>query len=114
MNAAARAIFGLRQDAVDGWLLLEAIRQKALFDLVEQSRTLARGESSRREIELGPPVGRTLEASAVAVAFAPEGRGTLLVLHDVTELRRLERVSTMPPSDLSATAAKSKHGHLKR
>jgi two-component system, OmpR family, phosphate regulon sensor histidine kinase PhoR len=48
----------------------------------------------RREIELGPPVERILDAHASSMALAPSGQGTLLVLHDVTELRRLERVRT--------------------
>jgi len=95
MNPAARAIFGIaggRQPPVEGRPLLEIVRQKALFDLVE--RCGAEGPHGQRqgEVELGPPLGRVLLAHAVGVTFARQGPGIVLVLHDVTELRRLERV----------------------
>jgi two-component system phosphate regulon sensor histidine kinase PhoR len=95
MNPGARAIFDLREGAagrVDGRPLLEVVRQKALLDLVEACRAGAPPEGSRREVELGPPVNRILRAHAVPVPFARQGTGVVLVLHDVTELRRLERV----------------------
>jgi two-component system phosphate regulon sensor histidine kinase PhoR len=93
MNHAARWIFDLGRVQVEGRPLPAIIRHKALLDLVggPQAATDAAG---RREIELGPPVDRILDAHASAMALAPSGRGTLLVLHDVTELRRLERVRT--------------------
>jgi two-component system, OmpR family, phosphate regulon sensor histidine kinase PhoR len=93
MNHAARLIFDLRGEPVEGRPFLEVMRHKALLDLVESCQS-AKLEGNRREVELGPPVGRTLEAHASAVAVDPSGHGVLLVLHDVTELRRLERVRT--------------------
>src|SRR5262249_35337410 len=95
MNPGARAIFDLRDGTagrVAGRPLLEVVRQKALFDLVEACRDAAPREGGRREVELGPPVNRILRAHAVPVPFARQGTGVVLVLHDVTELRRLERV----------------------
>jgi two-component system, OmpR family, phosphate regulon sensor histidine kinase PhoR len=94
MNPGARAIFDLPDGAADrvaGRSLLETVRQKPLFDLVEACRAGAPPEGYRREVELGPPVNRILAAHAVPVSFA-QGTGVVLVLHDVTELRRLERV----------------------
>jgi two-component system, OmpR family, phosphate regulon sensor histidine kinase PhoR len=93
MNHAARSIFDLGGEAVEGRPLLEVMRHKALLDLVESCHS-ATLQGNRREVELGPPVGRTLEAHASTVAIDPAGHGVLLVLHDVTELRRLERVRT--------------------
>ncbi len=96
MNPGARAILGLGEGAaaspVEGRPLLEAVRQKALFDLVEACRGGAGADACQGEIELGPPVGRLVRAHAVAVPLARQRVGTLLVLHDVTDLRRLERV----------------------
>jgi two-component system phosphate regulon sensor histidine kinase PhoR len=94
MNPASRAIFALGREPLEGRPLLEVVRQKELLDLAAAVQDQSAGERVRRELDLGPPVSRTLDAQAVAVAFAPQGRGTLLVLHDVTEVRRLERVKT--------------------
>ena len=94
MNHAARWIFDLGREQVEGRPLLAIIRHKAVLDLVVGGPEAATDAARRREIELGPPVDRILDAHASAMALAPSGRGTLLVLHDVTELRRLERVRT--------------------
>jgi two-component system, OmpR family, phosphate regulon sensor histidine kinase PhoR len=94
MNHAARGIFDLGREQVEGRPLPAIIRHKAILDLVVGGPQAATDAARRREIELGPPVDRILDAHASAMALAPSGRGTLLVLHDVTELRRLERVRT--------------------
>jgi two-component system phosphate regulon sensor histidine kinase PhoR len=94
MNHAARGIFDLGRVQVEGRPLLAIIRHKAILDLVVGGPQAATDAARRREIELGPPVDRILDAHASAMALAPSGQGTLLVLHDVTELRRLERVRT--------------------
>jgi len=93
MNPAARRILHVPPDeAVAGRALLEVVRQKALADVAEGARRAAPGAPSSHEIELGPPIGRVLRAHAAAVPLAGPEAGTVLVLHDVTELRRLERV----------------------
>ena len=93
MNPGARGILQLPEgEPVSGRALLEVVRQKALLDLVEACRSGAPREQCRRELELGPPVGRILQAQAVAIPLAATRAGTVLVLHDITELRRLERV----------------------
>jgi two-component system phosphate regulon sensor histidine kinase PhoR len=94
MNHAARWIFGLGRERIEGRPLVEAVRHKEILDLVMGGKRLDVERVRRREIELGPPVDRILDAHVSAVALAPSGLGTLLVLHDVTELRRLERVRT--------------------
>jgi two-component system, OmpR family, phosphate regulon sensor histidine kinase PhoR len=94
MNHAARWIFDLGKAPVEGRPLLEIVRHKEILDLVADGRSLDVEGARRREIELGPPVDRILDAHASAIALAPSGQGILLVLHDVTELRRLERVRT--------------------
>jgi two-component system phosphate regulon sensor histidine kinase PhoR len=94
MNQAARWIFDLGREPVEGRPLLEIVRHKEILDLVAGGKSLDAEATRRREIELGPPVDRILDAHASPMALAPSGQGTLLVLHDVTELRRLERVRT--------------------
>ena len=94
MNHAARRIFDLGWEPVEGRPLLEIVRHKEILDLVAGGKRLDVEGARRREIEIGPPVDRILDAHASAIALAPSGQGILLVLHDVTELRRLERVRT--------------------
>jgi two-component system phosphate regulon sensor histidine kinase PhoR len=94
MNHAARRIFDLGREHVEGRPLLSMIRHKEILDLLTEPPKTETGGTRRREIELGPPVERILDAHASSMALTPSTRGTLLVLHDVTELRRLERVRT--------------------
>ena len=89
LNPAARAMFGV-EDGGAGRSFLEVIRQKGLLDLVEEVR--ASGTPARHELELGPPVNRVVAARGAPLGLGPASPGVLLVLHDVTELRRLERV----------------------
>ena len=94
MNHAARRIFDLGRDQVEGRPLLSIIRHKEILDLLTGQPQSDAASTRRHEIDLGPPVERILDAHASSMALAPSGQGTLLVLHDVTELRRLERVRT--------------------
>ncbi|HSD29593.1 MAG TPA: histidine kinase dimerization/phospho-acceptor domain-containing protein, partial [Vicinamibacteria bacterium] len=90
LNPAARAMFGVESGVAEGRAFVEVIRQKGLLDLVEEVRASA--SPARRELELGPPVNRVVAARGAPLGLGPESAGVLLVLHDVTELRRLERV----------------------
>ena len=90
LNPAARAMFAVGNGIAEGRPFLEVIRQKELLDLVYEVR--ASGTPARHELELGPPVNRVVAARGAPVGLGPETPGVLLVLHDVTELRRLERV----------------------
>jgi two-component system, OmpR family, phosphate regulon sensor histidine kinase PhoR len=94
MNHAARRIFELSREPVEGRPLLEIVRHKEILDLAAGGKRLDVEGARRHEIEIGPPVDRILDVHASAIALAPSGQGILLVLHDVTELRRLERVRT--------------------
>jgi two-component system phosphate regulon sensor histidine kinase PhoR len=90
LNPAARAMFGVEHGGSEGRSFLEVIRQKGLLDLVERVRTS--DAPARAELELGPPVNRVVAARGATLGLGPGAAGVLLVLHDVTELRRLERV----------------------
>jgi len=90
LNPAARMMFGVENVAPEGRPFLEVIRQKGLLDLVEEVRSS--GASVRRELELGFPVNRVVATRGAPLGLGGEAAGVLLVIHDVTELRRLERV----------------------
>lgn len=89
MNPSARRILDIGQDSVVGQSLLEVIRHRGLSDLVEVCRSLKPNEQCRREVALQLPVQRILEVNAMPL---PDTQGIVLVLHDISELRRLEHV----------------------
>ncbi len=93
LNQSVRAIFRLGPRLGEGKPFLEVIRNADLFDLLRACRA-ARGEMLSREFNLTTPVERTLEVHALPLRLGPDGTGVLMVLHDITELRRLEQVRT--------------------
>ena len=90
-NDAARRLLGLAPDlAVEGRPIWEVARASGLQDLLEGARS--RQAAERRELVVGR-APRELVLEAHANAFQGGGSsGLVVVLHDVTELRRLERV----------------------
>jgi two-component system, OmpR family, phosphate regulon sensor histidine kinase PhoR len=94
MNERARAICGLGAARAERKPFLEVIRNAELHRLLRASRAAGEGVVSRRELTLAGTVERTLQATAVPLRLAADEIGALMVLHDVTELRRLEQVRT--------------------
>ena len=92
MNPGARDILDVGDRAVEGRLLLEVIRNQPLEDLVVKCHALSQGERCRGEVVVNMPVHRVLEVNVMHLSLTSKTQGTLLVLHDVTELRRLEQV----------------------
>jgi two-component system phosphate regulon sensor histidine kinase PhoR len=96
MNEKARAMFSLGSARGEGKPFLEVIRNA---DLHEIFRTVhAGGEATlRQEITLTSPA-RILGVNAVRLASGGDrpgaSSGVVMVLHDVTALRQLERVRT--------------------
>ena len=94
MNERARAMFGLGGIRGEGRPFLEVIRNA---DLHEIFRTVHAGTEAGpvgREMQVTSPATRTLAVSAVRLAIAGDRPGVVMVLHDVTALRQLERVRT--------------------
>ncbi len=92
MNERARAMFALGPRAVAGRPFLEVIRNVDLHEVLRQSRI---GDAvTRRELRLSTPVERRLQVNAVRLALGGDEVGVVMVIHDVTELRRLEQVRT--------------------
>jgi two-component system phosphate regulon sensor histidine kinase PhoR len=92
MNERARAMFGVGPGRGEGKPFLEVIRNADLHEIFRSSRTA--GGVFRRELRLVHPVDRTLRVTAVPLRLAGEEPGLVLVVDDVTELRRLEQVRT--------------------
>jgi two-component system, OmpR family, phosphate regulon sensor histidine kinase PhoR len=94
LNERARGIFGLGQTRVERRPLLEVIRNVDLHGLLSESRGAADGEVVSREIKLPEPSERVLQVHAVPLRFTGDEPGVVIILHDITELRRLEQVRT--------------------
>jgi two-component system phosphate regulon sensor histidine kinase PhoR len=69
--------------------LLEVVRDAGLLDML--SRVLASGEPLKGRLELSAANGRSFEVQ-VAPLPASSRQGAIAVLHDITDLERLERV----------------------
>ncbi|MCA9707938.1 MAG: PAS-domain containing protein [Myxococcales bacterium] len=85
VNQAARTLLGL-PEAVEGRPVLDFVRVPALQGLIEAAAT---GEPASAEFDYGVSPRRRIQAQATAPR---QGGGTVIVMHDVTELRRLETV----------------------
>jgi two-component system phosphate regulon sensor histidine kinase PhoR len=87
-NDAARRMLRLH-DLQDGCHYLEIVRQP---DIATQLGTALRGRSTEA-LELTLPGDRELEVMArSAPVAAPGAGGAVLVMHDITELRRADRI----------------------
>src|SRR5436309_6295187 len=94
MNGRARAMFSVGPGRGDGKPLPEVIRNADLHELFRATRAAGREAPLRRELRLGHPVARMLEITAVPLRLGAGESGAVMVLHDITALRRLERVRT--------------------
>jgi two-component system phosphate regulon sensor histidine kinase PhoR len=92
MNERARAMFGVSHGRGEGKPFLEVIRNADLHEIFRSGRTA--GGVFRRELRLVHPADRTLRVTAVPLRLTGQELGLVLVVDDVTELRRLEQVRT--------------------
>ncbi len=91
VNRAAEVMLALKKGTALGQTPLEAVRSHELDDLLEAAVQKSGGASA--EITLTHPRRRILAGTAVAIRDAFGGiQGTVLVLRDVTQLKRLEEV----------------------
>jgi two-component system phosphate regulon sensor histidine kinase PhoR len=94
INERARRIFGLGTARVERRPLLEVVRNVNLHDVLVAGRDAMDGGVVSREVRLAEPADRVLQVHAVGLEFPGDERGVVVILHDITELRRLEQVRT--------------------
>jgi len=115
LNERVRAMFGLGPARGEGKPFLEAIRNVDLREILHESRAAGEGAVARRELRLAGPVERRVQVNAVPLRLAGDETGVVMVLHDVTELRRLEQVRTEFVANVShelRTPLTAIHGYL--
>jgi two-component system phosphate regulon sensor histidine kinase PhoR len=88
-NQAFRHIFGLESAVCEGRPMVELVREPELLTTVR--RALAGAVPEPGELERGTVVRQSFRVTASPLQ-AGETAGAALVLHDITDLRRLERV----------------------
>jgi two-component system phosphate regulon sensor histidine kinase PhoR len=88
-NGAAAGLFGFSAAAAVGKPFLETLRNHSLHAAVSQA--LASAKPLQLETELGGARQLTLRVHATPIPGSP-CPGVVLVLHDITDLRRLEQV----------------------
>jgi two-component system phosphate regulon sensor histidine kinase PhoR len=93
MNERARAIFGVGAGRGEGKPFQEIVRNADLHEIFRDTHAPEAGVL-QRELRLRHPADRTLRVSAVPLALGGGETGVVMVLQDVTELRRLEQVRT--------------------
>jgi len=91
-NPSACRILGIEKDQLQGRSVWEVIRNKELAELVERCQELPLDENQRAEIEIHAPASITLEVYGLPFPLANQKKGSVIVLHDVTQLRRLEQM----------------------
>ena len=94
INERARGIFGLGAARIERRPLLEVVRDVNLHDVLVAGREAIDGGVVSREVRLEGPAARVLQVHAVGLKFPGDERGVVMILHDITELRRLEHVRT--------------------
>ncbi|OAI39084.1 hypothetical protein AYO40_06115, partial [Planctomycetaceae bacterium SCGC AG-212-D15] len=88
-NGRAGQMLGFEPSSAVGRRLWEVVRQRSFQDVVKQALTGPEVQSA--QLDWKGPVTRHLTVHAAPLS-APAGRGAVLVFHDTTELRRLERL----------------------
>jgi two-component system, OmpR family, phosphate regulon sensor histidine kinase PhoR len=90
VNPTIEKIFSIARKDVEGKVFLEAIRNNDIAEVI--SAALKSGKSVSSEISLIYPVRRIFEVNATPIFDNNVIGGCLVVVHDVTEIRRLETV----------------------
>jgi len=90
INPAIEKVFGVLNKAAQGRAFLEMIRNNEISEII--NNVLASGKSLSAEITLVLQGHRIFEINAVGIFENESVNGCLVVVHDITEIRRLETV----------------------
>ncbi|MFH0828428.1 MAG: ATP-binding protein [Candidatus Omnitrophota bacterium] len=90
VNPAAAKIFQIADNQAIGRFFLEVIPNNAIYEIITE--VLGNGEFLSRELDLVWPARRIFQVNASPIFEGDEVSGCLLVIHDITEMRRLEAI----------------------
>lgn len=92
LNPTIEKIFTVKTQESIGKFFLEAIRNNDLAEVI--NKVLKSGEFFSQELNLSWPVQKTFQVNASPIFDAGNVSGCLLVIHDITQLRKLEKMRT--------------------
>lgn len=90
INPSVEKIFGVSKDETEGKLFLEVIRNNDISEVI--SDVLKNANFLSKELSLVWPVQKTFQINATPIFSENAISGCLVVIHDVTEIRRLEKM----------------------
>lgn len=90
VNPTIERIFGISKKDIQGKIFLDAIRNNDIAKIVED--VLSKGKAVSIDLELVYPVRGAFEMNAVPIFDGDKMGGCLAVIHDITEIKRLETV----------------------
>lgn len=91
VNPAVEKLLGSPANDLVGKLHIEAGKSFGLSQYID--RCLDKGEKFRQEVQIYYPQERILDVNfAPYINFKGEAKGVVVVLHDITEIRRLEKM----------------------
>lgn len=99
INPRVEKIFGIAKKDAEGRILLEAIRNNDIAEIID--RVLKDGKLVSSELTLVWPIQGTFQVNASPIFEKNKITGCLLVIHDITEIRKLEKIR----SDFVANAS---------
>jgi len=88
INSSIEKIFNVSKNNLEGKVFLEAIRNNDISNIINE--VLKNGEFMSSEIRLVLPVQKIFQINASPVFEKGAVTGCLLVIHDMTEIRKLE------------------------
>ena len=88
VNATVEKIFNIPKQGLEGKIFLEVIRNNDIHGII--SEVLKKGKFTSAELTLMWPVQKIFQINASPVFDKEEVSGCLLVIHDITEIRKLE------------------------
>ena len=90
VNPTIEKIFGISKKEASGKFFLEAIRNNEISEVI--GGVLKKGDPTSGELSLVLPVRKIFQFNAAPIFADNSVSGCLVVIHDITEIRRLETV----------------------
>jgi two-component system phosphate regulon sensor histidine kinase PhoR len=88
LNRAVEDIFSINKKDVENRFFLETIRNNDIFEIIDS--VVKKGVPVSGELQLSWPVQKIFQVNAVPVFEKSRVSGCLTVIHDITEMKKLE------------------------